>query len=105
MYYYCLTGWGFRSTGKFNKTILCQENREWSLSSVEPCTLLPCKDPHPPAPEGGTSWYDIEATRFKCPPTHMFPDGSEFAFSNCTKATKLWSPPVLAECVGQLRRP
>ena len=45
-------------------------------------------------------WYSIEATKYKCPPTHMFPDGSEFAYSNCTHA-KEWSPPVLEECVGE----
>ncbi len=102
-------------------TSVCQENGEWSVKSIEDCKrklnfvfqqgklfknvifriVLPCEEAYPPAPEGGRLWYNLEAIRYKCPPTHMFPDGSEFAFSNCTHALKKWIPEEMEQCVGK----
>ena len=52
----------------------------------------------PEKPEGGFTWYNIRATKYRCPMSYMFESGNQYEYSTCT-VVKTWAPDVLMDCV------
>ncbi len=113
-----IPGWGYPSNGKSSVVSTCQANKEWSIDHVEICErtklvrklvrifsafsfpVLPCETAPPDAPAGGTSWYNLKATKYKCPNGYNFDGHHYFTYSNCTPA-KYWLPRQVPKCVRE----
>ena len=91
-------GWGFPSNGKVEMFSICQANKHWNVTEVDPCVLLPCPEAPPSKSLGGSFWYGLENSRYKCPNGYEFTNGLyPYWYSNCTLA-KVWDPPVVENC-------